>query len=195
MRELWIWDKVLVASEVRKVSEKSWGTNGLMPTPPTEGCCLNPGVFGELKPQCWLAETILSGLISSISQWRVPHPMFSPFVVLWLVSSPNLSHCERAVFIMKGFSPSLSPSLSCSLAPTPILSPLCSALFAAAEVLLQDLSIDTTWCPPWLYNVLKPISVNFLNLELDRFILECVCRPCLMNVNNICKHTVVGNSE
>lgn len=148
MRELWIWDKVLVASEVRKVSEKSWGTNGLMPTPPTEGCCLNPGVFGELKPQCWLAETILSGLISSISQWRVPHPMFSPFVVLWLVSSPNLSHCERAVFIMKGFSPSLSPSLSCSLAPTPILSPLCSALFAAAEVLLQDLSIDTTWCPP-----------------------------------------------
>ena len=36
--------------EVRKVSEESWGTNGLMPTPPPVGCCLNPGVFWELSP-------------------------------------------------------------------------------------------------------------------------------------------------
>lgn len=35
---------------VRKVSEKSWGTNGLTPTPPPVGCCLNPGVFWELSP-------------------------------------------------------------------------------------------------------------------------------------------------
>lgn len=64
-----------------------------------------------------------------------PHPMFSPFVVLWLVSSPNLSHCERAVFIMKAFlavSFALLPSPSLPL-PLPASLPLCSALFAAAR--------------------------------------------------------------
>ncbi len=52
------------------------------------------------------------------------------------------------------------------------LSPLCSALFAAAEVLWQDHSIDTMWSqftrlitalPLPIYNVLKPISINSLN--------------------------------
>lgn len=33
-----------------KVSGNSWGTNGLMPTPPPVGCCLNPTVFWELRP-------------------------------------------------------------------------------------------------------------------------------------------------
>lgn len=40
--------------EVRKVSEESRGTNGLMPTPPPVGCCLNPGVFWELNPSVGL---------------------------------------------------------------------------------------------------------------------------------------------
>ena len=59
-------------SGLKEVSEKSWGTNGHTPTPPPAGCCLNPGVFWEPSPQCWLTKTILSASISSISHWRVP---------------------------------------------------------------------------------------------------------------------------
>lgn len=146
-QELWIWDKVLVTSEEEKVSEKSTGTNGLPPTPPTEGCCLNPGVFGELKLQCWLTETILSGLISSISQWRVPIQC-SPLLLCCDLCHPPIYRTVSGQFLSWKVSLRLSPSLSRSLAPIPILSPLCSALFAAAEVLLQDLSTDTPWIPP-----------------------------------------------
>lgn len=125
-RELWIW--VLVASEEGKVSEKSTGTNGLLPAPPTEGCCLNPGVFGELKPQCWLTETILSGLISSISQWRVPIQC-SPLLLCCDLCHPPIYRTVSGQFLSWKVSlrlfhpPSPTPSLPL---PTSLSSLFCS---------------------------------------------------------------------
>lgn len=170
-QELWIWDEVLVASEEEKVSEKSTGTNGLPPTPPTEGCCLNPGVFGELKLQCWLPETILSGLISSISQWRVPIQCY-PLLLCCDLCHPPIYRTVSGQFLswkvsLRLFHPP-SPTPSPPF-PSSLLSVLLCLLLLKSYCKISAL----THCdapPPQLYNVLKPISVNFLNLELDRSI-------------------------
>ena len=75
-----------------------------------------------------------------------PHPMFSPFVAPWLVSSPNLSACERAVFIMKGFSRPLSLSLSLSLTRSDSLSLSPPLARFHPRSLLSSLSISLSLC-------------------------------------------------
>lgn len=118
-----------------------------------------------------------------------PHPMFSPFVVLWLVSSSNLSHCERVVFIMKGFS-----LPSCSLIPTPFLSPPCSAYCCWNRIARSQ---------HW-HDVISPHPdfVMYWNLFLSTsstwgMIALCysVSGPCLLNGNNLSKYAVEEKSE
>lgn len=129
--------------EVSKVSEKSWGTNGLVTAAPPVGCCLDPGVLWELNPnvgsqrqffQSWSHQFLSEGSPSNV----LPHCcavtcVNSQFIALWAGSFYH----ER--FLSASFSPSPGPSLPLSF----FLAPLCSALFAAAEVLWRDHSIDT----------------------------------------------------
>lgn len=158
---------------VRKVSEKSWGTNGLTPTPPPVGCCLNPGVFWELSPsvgsqrqffQARSHQFLSEGSPSNVLPFCCAVTcVISQFIALWAGSFYH----ER--FLSASFT--LPPRLPRSHS----LSSLCSALFAAAQVLWQDHSIDTMWSqftrliiPPLpIYNVLKPISVSSLNSALS----------------------------
>lgn len=73
------------------MSEEPAGTNGLVPTPPTEGCCLNPAVFGGGGGGVRAGEAKAPMLAHRDNSFRLdlinfsakgPHPMFSPFVVL-----------------------------------------------------------------------------------------------------------------
>lgn len=79
--------------EVRKASEKSWGTNGLMPIPPPVGCCLNPGVLWELSPsigsqrqffQVWSHQFLSEGSPSNVLPFCCAVTCVIPqFIALW----------------------------------------------------------------------------------------------------------------
>lgn len=128
--------------EVRNMSEKSWGTNGLMPTPPPAGCCPNPGVFWGISPNVGSRRQFFPARSHQFLSEGSPSNVLpfccavtcviSQFIALWAGSFYH----ER--FLSASFT-------LCSFAPTVVLSPLCSALFAAAEVLWQDHSGDTMW--------------------------------------------------
>lgn len=128
--------------EVRNMSEKSWGTNGLMPTPPPAGCCPNPGVFWGISPNVGSRRQFFPARSHQFLSEESPSNVLpfccavtcviSQFIALWAGSFYH----ER--FLSASFT-------LCSFAPTVVLSPLCSALFAAAEVLWQDHSGDTMW--------------------------------------------------
>lgn len=170
---LWVWDKVLVVLEVGKVSEKSWGTNGLMPPPPTKGC-LNPGVFWEVKPHCclkkaktqfskrqffqaWSHQFLCEGSPSNVLPFCCAVTCVIPqFIALWAGSFYH----ERFLFV----SFTLLLLFPCSH-PLPRSSLICSVCCCRSLMARSQHWQCDAPSPPWLHNVLKPISVNFLNFE------------------------------
>lgn len=156
--------------EVRKVSEKSWGTNGLMPTPPPVGCCLNPGVFWELSPnvgsqrqffQAWSHQFLSEGSPSNVLPFCCAVTcVISQFIALWAGSFYH----ER--FLSASFSPSPLFPCSHSLSLSSLFCSVCCccwSLMARSQHWHNVVTIHKTDYLPHIYNVLKSISVNSLN--------------------------------
>lgn len=154
--------------EVRKVSEKSWGTNGLMPTPPPVECCLNPGVFWELSPsvgsqrqffQAQSHQFLSEGSPSNVLPFCCAVTCVIPqFIAVW---AGSLYH-ERFLSVSftlpllhhRSHTLSLSFLLFCSVC-------CCWSLMARSQHWNNVVTIHKTDYPA-TYNVLKPISVNSL---------------------------------
>ena len=119
IRELRVWDEALVASKkCEKCQRNHEGLMGSCQLHLQSDVVLILSVLGA-KPQCWLTETILSGSISSISQWRVPIQC-SLLLLCCDLCHPPIYRTVSGQFL----SWKVSLSLPCSLAPTPFLSPL-----------------------------------------------------------------------
>lgn len=156
--------------EVRKVSEKSWGTNGLTPTPPPVGCCLNPGVFWELSPsvgsqrqffQPRSHQFLSEGSPSNVLPFCCAVTCVIPqFIALWAGSFYHERFLSVSftlpLLLPRSHSLSLS-SLFCSVC-------CCWTLMARSQHWHNVVTIHKTdYLPPTIHNVLKPISVNSLN--------------------------------
>lgn len=136
-----------------------------MPTPPPVGCCLNPGVFWELSPsvgsqrqffQARSHQFLSEGSPSNVLPFCCAVTcVISQFIALWAGS-----------FYHERF---LSASFALPLPPPPPRSHslLCSALFAAAEVLWQDHSIDTSWSQFTRLIIFSPPFIMYWNLFLS----------------------------
>ena len=145
-----------------KCQEKSWGTNGLMPTPPPMGCCLNPREFWELSPSVgWQRQFFKARSHQFLSEGSPSNVLpfccavtcvISQFIALWAGSFYH----ER--FLSASFTLLLLLPRSRSL--------LCSALFAAPEVLWQDHSADTMWSQ-FTRLIIFPPFIMYWNLFLS----------------------------
>lgn len=137
-----------------------------MPTPTLVKLCPNPWVFLEDNNNCWLTETILSSLIPSTFQGRVPIQCSSLLLCHDLWHLPIYCTLSWQFLSWKVFSASFT-------LPLLLLGPHChsfSSLFCSvchfwglvgrSQLQHNVVAIHKTDYLPSIYKVLKPISVN-----------------------------------
>lgn len=127
------------------MSEKSWGTNGLMPTLPPLGCCPNPGVFWGISPNVGSQRQFFQARSHQFLSEGSPSNVLPFCCAVTCVISQFIALRAGSFYHERFLSASFTLPLLLLLSHCRFLSPLCSALFAATEVLWQDHSADTMW--------------------------------------------------